>query len=511
MSKLGNYDAIRLQQSSDNIFGVCYVSLSSTEPKRQFNEKHMIFTTKLLASQFLAHAAREIKHSAIKAFTMSFLLFIASTEFFPQSLSQSEYLFFFFSPVIIITSPLNAPETLAILNHLQNFNHSKILIVDITGAVLNHQNEFYRNLNRYQTKWHSNNLFVLTILSEKFKRFLNKTFTSEYKKMYDESTLRLYDSFTTTTSQLHAISEGATTHMMPPPAPTTKLPRTLGNAIIDWIKENTGIVGDGTGVGRRQRRLTRLIASHESTADDDDVSDAAAEHGVNGEHWPVATKVFLNEFCGDSCASVISSTSNCEKHFATVLSELKRKELIALCEYLVNQWRMDMATDNRRQKRRRWANTASSTKAPDSVAMNQSDETAFGANFGLFDFLATSLAAELGNSGRNATQNATGLYDFIMLDFRLDINDLNETSFVWRPLLILQQNQLNQHLFYTHPLLPGYHHWLLDNSTRFWKCGLICWILAGIVCLLLICIVMASVTVVIAIRYVDPFHNSLSF
>lgn len=423
--------------------------------------------------------------------------------------------------MIIITSTLNAPETVAILNHLQNFNHSKILIIDITGAVLNNQNEFYRNLNTHQTKWHSNNLFVLTILSEKFKRFLNKTFANEYKKMYDESTLRLYDSFTTVTSQLHALHDGGARTTASATTTTTKSPLPIGNAIINWIKDNTGVAGDGDVRRLRQRRLSRLITSEDvanATIDNSNQTDSFSNGQQDNDYMNDATvdasheqfqrdiEKFLHKNCGDSCQNVVRTKSNCEKYFMMVQSFNRTNDMELLCEYLVNQQATHADGDGtikRRERRRRWTApppvtmTTSNSTAP----MNQTDETAFGAYFGLFDFLATSMAAELGNSGHNATVNSTGTYDFIVLDFKLTTNTLNESTFVWRPLLILQQNQLNQHLFYTHPLLPGYHHWLLDNSTRFWNCGLICWILAGIICLLLICIVMASVTVGIAVRY----------
>lgn len=431
--------------------------------------------------------------------------------------------------MIIITSTLNAPETVAILNHLQNFNHSKILIVDIIGAVLNNQNEFYRNINSHQNKWLSNNLLVLTILSEKFKRFLNKTFATEYKRIYDESTLHRF----------HDADTNITDFTRPPSAPdhftvpTVTLFDVNGNgdgrpptsSSATWIKQNAGAA---------ERLLIKLISNDNQTEsigprsalngndaaavqsggnDDNSAGDQLLFH--NQLHHYV--QKFLNKSCGESCENVISSKLNCAKYLAMVKSFNSTDEIEFMCEYLVNVWKMAPPDENggqsseqlpepalRRQRRRRWTPVPPpppSSPFMDAMATalaNQTEDTVFGEYFGLFDFVATTLMGELDAMARN--ENASSTYDFIVLDFRLATNGmLNETTFVWRPLLILQQSQLNQQLFTTHPLLPG-HHWLLNNSNRFWTCGLICWILAGIIFLLLICIVMASVTVGIAIR-----------
>lgn len=101
--------------------------------------------------------------------------------------------------------------------------------------------------------------------------------------------------------------------------------------------------------------------------------------------------------------------------------------------------------------------------------------------------------------------NGSDTFDFCVLDFRLNqINETNKTStltkFPWRPVLILQQNELHQNIFITHPLQSIGYRWFFDNTQRFWTCGLLCWILAGIVILLLVCIFVGSITFGLAIR-----------
>lgn len=158
--------------------------------------------------------------------------------------------------------------------------------------------------------------------------------------------------------------------------------------------------------------------------------------------------------------------------------------------------------------------------------------------FPFFDFIVTKLVLShnltvnyKNHSGSNhvtAAQNgsasADNTFDFCMLELHLSeassIDSVSgnngsgnnstdvplnrthiTTTFVWRPVLILRQNELHQNIFVTHPLLPyRYPNWFFDNTHKFWTCGLLCWILAGIVILLLVCILVASITFGLAIR-----------
>lgn len=125
----------------------------------------------------------------------------------------------------------------------------------------------------------------------------------------------------------------------------------------------------------------------------------------------------------------------------------------------------------------------------------------------IFDFCVLELrvkqmtAAAGGSSGRSdAATTITNIANYTD-DVSLNGTNIPTIKFVWRPILILQQNELHQNIFVTHPLLSiGYHSWFFDNTHKFWTCGLLCWILAGIVVLLLICIFVASITFGLAIR-----------
>lgn len=101
---------------------------------------------------------------------------------------------FFFS-VLIITSSINAPETIEVLNQLENLTHTKALLIDIIGSIFNNQNEFFQNLNIHKDNNSptnsNNNLFVLTILSDRFKVFLNYSLPDVFEKLFNDTNVNV--------------------------------------------------------------------------------------------------------------------------------------------------------------------------------------------------------------------------------------------------------------------------------------------------------------------------------
>ncbi|XP_031621510.1 uncharacterized protein LOC116339642 [Contarinia nasturtii] len=133
------------------------------------------------------------------------------------------------------------------------------------------------------------------------------------------------------------------------------------------------------------------------------------------------------------------------------------------------------------------------TAAPNGTVSPTLDDT--------FDFCVLEL--HLNNQATSMNENDDA--DSVSRNNTTNSIPLNRThiaaTFVWRPVLILRQNELHQNIFVTHPLLPyRYPSWFFENTHKFWTCGLLCWILAGIVILLLVCILVASITFGLAIR-----------
>lgn len=175
--------------------------------------------------------------------------------------------------------------------------------------------------------------------------------------------------------------------------------------------------------------------------------------------------------------------------------------------------------------RERQTNATNTTNEFINVIPNENDKK-FTEFFPFFDFIVTKLVQKYNltvNYNTSTIQSSStgalngsidgGTFDFCVLDFRLnqaattvDMADgqpnrtVTTTTFAWRPFLILRQSELHQNVYVTHPLTVGYHRWFFDNTHKFWTCGLLCWILAGIVILLLVSILVASITFGLAIR-----------
>jgi len=115
----------------------------------------------------------------------------------------------------------------------------------------------------------------------------------------------------------------------------------------------------------------------------------------------------------------------------------------------------------------------------------------------LFDFVTSMLSRD--NSSLNAgNQEPNFQYDFIVLDFKSIFNDTNATS--WRPLLILEQDELDRTLFTMHRALSedSMIDWL---PPRLWKCETVCWsVIISSIFILIILMIIMSISLGIAAR-----------
>ncbi|XP_030374348.1 uncharacterized protein LOC115623929 [Scaptodrosophila lebanonensis] len=121
--------------------------------------------------------------------------------------------------------------------------------------------------------------------------------------------------------------------------------------------------------------------------------------------------------------------------------------------------------------------------------------------FSLYDFLIAHTSYMASFHGNASKVAAVAKYDFIVLDIVRSMA-LNGSygPFKWRPLLILEQHELNGRTYITHSIQPGYDDWLLVSSVQLWHCGAICWTIVAICVGLLLIIVAASVAAGIAMR-----------
>lgn len=440
---------------------------------------------------------------------------------------------------MIITSPLNAPDTLLLLDQLTAYNHSKILIIDIIGTIFNKQNDFYKSITRNKDKWLTNNLLVLTTLTEKLKRFLNATFTTEYKNIYGKSGTQTTMATDETASAAPAVDANTEHHH------ERNVLRLLMNSVVNRRKhmgddddedDDADNNGDDNFINSFNEIQLRAVLNlfrakfFNENCTHRVSSDLTNElQIVNG-----STTAFTNQTIRiGPCPWNANSLTKCESYLRATMKMVamappnaRHANATVLCEQIAKH--VHIVNNDDRNKRHA---TNTSAGVSENVThefihlMANQNDTKFSEYYTFFDFIVTKLAktnnlsvngttgsgggANVAAAAAAATASINGAagsetFDFCVLDFHVSRFAVNQTSattaFVWRPFLILRQSEINQNLYITHPLIVGYRNWFFDGSSRFWTCGLLCWILAGIVLLLLICILVAGVTFGLAIR-----------
>lgn len=494
-----------------------------------------------------------------------------------------------FISVLIITSPLNSPETLALLKRLSIYNQSKVLIIDTIGNIFNNPNKFYETINRNKGKWLTSNLLVLTTLTAKLRRFLNATLPTEFHNIY-YGKMNGNASIAGVSVDFSTANEGVVIKL-------------LEERLSGHDQRNVDI-SDGSILVHFNETELNLIASvleklfngtcrtiHTKSMSNAVVSSFDAHNNTNNmEKLENTSRADGGNKPLELCATNNNSLSKCELFLherATLLANSTRSPDIKklLCEQ-IQLWRLGnpqhqfvqnnksnsvpsilnrnvnnlgknrtATAEQEFQIRAAATATTTTTTAVESNVNRNSDATSsefvnsisnqidakFSGYFPFFDFIVTKLALSYNltvnynnhsSSFVNAASNDTvstmagDTFDFCVLVLRsnqasagdYNVSNNNDTSynfgwnifldrnhpptpFVWRPVLILEQSELHQNIFVTHPLLSfGYHSWFFDNTHKFWTCGLLCWILAGIVILLLVCILVASITFGLAIR-----------
>lgn len=122
----------------------------------------------------------------------------------------------------------------------------------------------------------------------------------------------------------------------------------------------------------------------------------------------------------------------------------------------------------------------------------------FTEHLNLFDFI-TSLSRDEKNASNHDRHHQ---FDFIVLDFKSILIAANDTIAFWRPLMILEQNEIYRNIFTMHRALSErdvFDEWMLPESL--WRCGTFCWSVIGtILLILLVLIVIISLSVGIAAR-----------
>ncbi|KAL7035604.1 hypothetical protein ACKWTF_008465 [Chironomus riparius] len=132
----------------------------------------------------------------------------------------------------------------------------------------------------------------------------------------------------------------------------------------------------------------------------------------------------------------------------------------------------------------------------------------FSEHFNLFDFITSIMRSDEDEDDKGAdkknisNQERHHQFDFIVLDFKSILNATDDSIVSWRPLIILEQNQIDKNAFIMHHALyerDVYDDW--QQNIFKWSCSGLCWgIIAAILLIIIGLIFITSLFAAIAAR-----------
>lgn len=377
-----------------------------------------------------------------------------------------------FSPfsVIIICSSLNSPETHRLIKQFQNNTNTKIVLIDMIGAIFNTNNDFYKFINNFDQSKSINkyqNLLILTILTEKFKKFMNSSLhfdltkdnKSENNFNINYNNNRTWNNFDDkqkgTEQQVnHLEGEGGADGF-----DRASIEKEQNNKLKRFDRTESQRIINDTNLTNRCQLLEEEFEEYSATT---------------GKTTTSTSKNITNFF---------SESRNCDfiikwcKKFNQ--SDKNNSKINFLCEQVLSVDSKFLSKDRRR-----------SINENLTLSTNHVVASEF---FILFDYIISIVNTRI-------NQENLFKFDFIVMDFQSVLSNINETIYVWRPFLILQQNQIHRHVFTTHIILPDYNVWNDEVAKEFWTCGPLCWVIVFVAVFLFICIVMGSIAAGIVVR-----------
>lgn len=365
-----------------------------------------------------------------------------------------------------------------LLNKFKDLKHAKILLIDIIGSVFNTENEIY-SYNKYH------NIYVLTILSEKLKHLLNTTFSSDFSQYYN-----LDQQLANDTLNLKITSKSINTN---------------SNAIKE---ENLNDAHNGTTQIENDKTTNRPQQIKQQKPANERIYEfnVTTLMNINGNFCNLMSfiETELNQQQSNN-NNIYVNQSYCETRLKTYCVMKKVQSAIAwkmkikqLCNVLTN-----IRSDNNYYTGKTVKNSFTSYENLDVVGkksnLNPStNHIIFSEYFNLFNYIVNVVTDTMQNNTTTST-NTTQVFqlDFVILDFKSFINQLNESIIMWRPSLILQQNQFKNDQFELHEIISNF---IGDPIHQTWKCGVWCWIIIAVIIFILILIIFFSILIGVAAR-----------
>ncbi|XP_058454547.1 uncharacterized protein LOC131432350 isoform X2 [Malaya genurostris] len=400
--------------------------------------------------------------------------------------------------VIIVCSSINSPQTISAINQLKTLRRTKILLLDTIGTIFNSDNKLYRSFVRNGTLANgepNRNLLVLTILTEHFKLVLQRDHgvdLTDYRHISERLLkIRLDDVGSEDDDDDDDYGRASAANR---------------TGVDGWRESNENRTA--TRQPRHRQALEQLINLTALTSSECDFNYLLSDDNGSQELQALAAdhsrcQTLLDSYCDfdvdvddtnylnlssfDNSAENFnrSSTLNMSSYFERATRKDRRnKEIEQFCALLNLDKNQLVLADNQK------------TKFGDVGASLSSKRLIFSEHFYLYDYI---LAVVHDQRHTHSHQYRKFQFDFIVFDLKNISN--HRTTIVWRPFLILRQDQLDRQKFSMHPVQPGYSDWIIETTIEsFWICGWFCWSVIALAVFLIVSIIFASVVFSIAVR-----------
>ncbi|XP_053671502.1 uncharacterized protein LOC128721742 [Anopheles nili] len=414
--------------------------------------------------------------------------------------------------VVIVCASIDSPHTISVINQLKRHSRTKILLVDMVGAIFNSNNVLYRRLALQDEPL---GLLVLTILTENFRSFLHRLHgvdLGDYKHI-SENLLKIR--LATETGPIHADStddyELTNLYDAAYDVPSER------DSPVGWqddVEQSSRILGEPARPSTQPHPPTALqelleLASNNGTGT---VQSCDFHYFLNhvANWYEILAQTFDSARCqtlfgnyceadvahGGSAGPSTADNSTAEPpetagrarnaSLQTTIDEIER-----FCDVFLTGYDRLLADG--------LPPFNASQSALTDAAQNPSDRLLmFGEHFYFFDFLLAVWQDSLPES-LSSQQHRPFRFDFVAFDFKNFSQ--HRTAVVWRPFLILEQSQLHRHEFSMHPVHPGYADWVVNATLEtIWTCGLLCWTIVGLVALVVVAMIVGSIVFSIVVR-----------
>ncbi|XP_053956058.1 uncharacterized protein LOC128861702 [Anastrepha ludens] len=445
---------------------------------------------------------------------------------------------------IIITADMNDASTLRLLTQLVGLRHTKVLLIDVVATSFNAENNFYKNLARISGSSElMSNLLLLTVLSDKYRHFL--------KVAFEDNGIGLVQNFRqmrrwkamTTNGKAGGGGGGGVTE-----AGIMNWPIHLDSSVTRALQEHDAmaieLLEGGSEKATTTTSTTTVLPTRDTLAAFDECPPLSGLNFV--EICPNIDNVTRNcvEFLDKNRKSNIKRNGKLLQQLRTLLKQLchihpvtghtsaEQARIASLRNFIDFFHFYDFIIINVRQQLAATAakQVPKTTKRVSEQTTQQHEngngnasgsDTKIGninAQMPKYDFIVLDVVRDnaTSNNIRNNNNNSgsiktIGTTNAATIDANARVNvaaksaaDVESTastdSIKWRPLLILEQHEINLNTYITHSIQPGYDEWLLVRTAQFWQCGAICWTIVAICMGLLLIIVAASVAAGIAMR-----------